>query len=281
MSRTPQQVREMEKDSSYELRDLIQRIYQTDTRERALYNLSRKADRFSEIGAVLWRTPGIIPIFLQEIVNGYPLLTAGTQTPKAAINRVSHVLMLLQKVCADDDTRKLVIESEMVPYLLPYLRIDNPLADSLRVYALGVVGMLLRSAERDIVRYLVLQTNIFPLCLESIKMKDDVDKGVGKILATFVLEKLLQHDGLPYVCQVPERCKQVVDALVKGIPPRPVEEQMKKLFRNCIRCFTALSRDEVGKKYLREVLPTSLPFGAQEFNDESLRRVVGELFRAL
>lgn len=277
----PQEAKRLEGESDAELQELIQRVYQSDTRERALHNLSKKADRVPDIGEKLWKAPGIIPIFLQEIIAGYPLLSPGVEPPKTALSRLSTVLTMVQKMCGDESIRTSLIDSQIIHYLLPYLRTENSAADSLRIYSLGAMGMLIRSGSPEAVSYLVRQANIFPACLASINLEGRSETGVGKIFSTFVVEKLLQHAGLGYIFQNPERCKQVIKTLGNAIPLHPVEPQEKKVFRTCIRCFAFICKEEKGREFLRDMLPAEILSLTTDFGDENLNKIIGDLRNAL
>lgn len=274
-----------EKDNITELKELIQRILKSETRERALLNLSKKADKFTDVGIQLWNTPGIIPIFLQEIVSAYPLLTPNVQPPKTAMNRVSSVLTMLQKMSSDEHARTPLVQSGILQYLLPFLRMEyNKPVDNLRVATLGVIGMLVRSSNTFIVNYLVMTANIFPLCLTAMTLQAEPQKGIGKILSTFVVEKLLQsEEGLKYVCQMEERREQVVKTISETVPLEPTDDHSKKLLRHCIRCYAHLCKSEEGKQIVRAKLPKELREDYQPKNDtdEGITKSLKELYAAM
>lgn len=276
----PQQAKNTEKDNQ-ELKDLIQRVFRNDSRERAIFNLSKKADKYTNIGIMLWNTPGIIPIFVQEIVSAYPLLAPNVQPPKTALNRVSSVLTLLQKMSSDENARKPLVESEILQYLLPFLRMEyNKSVDTLRVATLGVIGMLMRSSNKEIVSYLVHRANIFPLCLAAMTLQAEPTKGIGKILSTFIVEKLLQDEGLQYICQKAERREQVMATLAQTIPLAPTDDHTRKLLRHCVRCYANLCKAEEGRQIVRERLPEELRkeySGARNY-DESMMKSLNELY---
>lgn len=271
-----------DKDSS-DLKDLIQRLFRSDTRERALFHLSKKADKFPGIGMTLWCTPGIVPIFLQEIVSAYPLLAPNVQPPKTALNRVSSVLTLLQKMSSDEGSRGPLVESNVLQYILPFLKMEyNKPVDSLRVATLGVIGMLVRSSNQVIVNYLVHRANIFPLCLTAMTLQAEPPKGIGKILSTFVVEKLLQsEEGLEYVSKMEERREQVVATLARTVPTSPADDHSRKLLRHCIRCYTHLCKAPECRQIVREKLPMEL---RKDFarpvkeSDEGITKSLAELY---
>lgn len=280
-ARAPQQqVKSTEKDQQ-EVNELIQRVFRSESRERAIFNLSKKADKYPNIGITLWNTPGIIPIFVQEIVSAYPLLVPNVQPPKAALNRVSSVLTLLQKMSSDDNARKPLVESEILQYLLPFLRMEyNKYVDTLRVATLGVIGMLMRSSNKDIVSYLVHRANIFPLCLSAMTLQAEPPKGIGKILSTFIVEKLLQDEGLAYICEKAERREQVMATLAQTTPLAPTDDHTRKLLRHCVRCYANLCKSEEGRQIVREKLPDELRKdypGARNY-DESIMKSLNELY---
>lgn len=246
-----------------ELKDLLQKVRFSETRERALCNLSticKKPDQLKNLGDTLGSTPGIIPIFIHEIVSAYPLLNPSTQPPKVAVNRVANILTLLQKMANSPQSRKLLIDYHVLQYLLPFLRMEYSKAvDTFRVSALAVIGMLVQCDQSDIISYLVYDANMFPLCLESMSMKLDPTKDIGKILSTFVVERLLLSNiGSEYISKVPERQVKVMDALEQIIPFEPTDGNSKKLLRHCLKCYAHLGKSESGLQLLRERFPKEL-----------------------
>lgn len=262
---------------SDEFNDLIQRIYQSDTRERALSHLAKRAEEYPFVGYTLWNTPAIIPIFLQEIVAGYPLLSDAPRPLKSVLSRVSNVLTILQRIARDDKAWRSLIKSGIVRYILPYLKIGRSDIENVRVNGFGLIGMLARQSSGECIRYLVYDLGIFPYCLDTLSLAQDSDKGAGKILASFIVEKVLQHDGLTFITEVPERCRRVIIALCNAIPRHPQSPAMKKLARNCISCFIRLCKAPIGVVLLKEMLPKEKLSETLLSDDEGLNKDVKEL----
>lgn len=260
-----------------EFNDLIQRIYSSDRRDRALTSLARKADEYPSVGYTLWSTPAIIPIFLQEIIAGYPLLRDASMPLKPIINRVCNVLTLLQKVACDEKAWRPLVKSKLLHYILPYLKIGHSAADHVRVNALGIIGMVARHNKGEGISYLVYELGVFPYCIDSLSLIQDSDKVAGKIIPAFIVEKLLQHEGLTFITEVPERCRRVIIALHNAIPLPLQNDDMKKLARTCIRCFLCLCKTDVGRVLLKEMLLDEFFFGINSVDDGELKKIVKEL----
>lgn len=270
--------------SSEEQKDTIQNLFRADTRERALQILTKKADQWQKIGYTLWSTSGVIPIFFQEIISAYPLLTPNAQPPKAATNRVSNVLTMLQKMASDENVRMPLVNSDILQFLLPFLKIEyNKYIDSLRVATLGVIGMLVRPNIKEIADYLVHKANILPLCLGAMTLQAEPPKGIGKILSTFIVERLLLGDGLLYICNSPERLNLVVDTLGKTIPTTLPDGETCKLLRHCIRCYHNLCKCPEGKAIVCKRLPNELRKESQPENsvEQSISKALLDLYSAM
>jgi CCR4-NOT transcription complex subunit 9 len=67
----------------------LQRLYQlvldltnSEKREAALLELSKKREEFPDLAPILWHTFGTIAALLQEIISIYPLLSVRTLLPR-------------------------------------------------------------------------------------------------------------------------------------------------------------------------------------------------------
>ena len=112
---------------------LVVDLMDPNTREGALLELSKKREQYDDLALVLWhsfgeaisayvlvpsfvlliyRTIGIMPALLQEIVSVYPLLSPPNLTAHAS-NRVCNALALLQCVASHSETRQLFLNGEL------------------------------------------------------------------------------------------------------------------------------------------------------------------------
>ena len=83
-------------------------LTQSEKREAALLELSKKREDFPDLAPILWHSFGTIAALLQEIVSIYPLLCPEKLTPGIS-NRCCNALALLQCVASHPDTRSLFL----------------------------------------------------------------------------------------------------------------------------------------------------------------------------
>jgi CCR4-NOT transcription complex subunit 9 len=101
-------------------------LLDSNTREVALLELSKRREQFDDLALVLWHSfgeclncqvttsmvdalnPGVMAALLQEIVAVYPLLYPPALTAHAS-NRVCNALALLQCVASHSETRQLFL----------------------------------------------------------------------------------------------------------------------------------------------------------------------------
>lgn len=237
----------------------IQALYRPETREKAILDLSKNREKYTVLGPTLWYSVGVMPIILQEIVSMYPLLSVPGQLPvKAAINRVSSVLTLLQTVAHHEASRKPFLESQICLFLYPFLRVPaNERTEVLRLTSLGVIGALVKSDDPEVISYL-LSTEIFPLCLKIMEQAVEI----SKIISTFIIQKLLLSDqGLHYACQTPNRFTAVANVLQRMVAEKDDKGQhvcSTRLLRHIIRCYLRLSENERAREALPKMLPEEL-----------------------
>lgn len=76
----------------------------SETRENALLELSKKREVVPDLAPMLWHSFGTIASLLQEIINIYPAINPATLTAYQS-NRVCNALALLQCVASHPETR--------------------------------------------------------------------------------------------------------------------------------------------------------------------------------
>lgn len=91
---------------------LVLELTNTDTRESALLELSKKREAVPELAPILWHSFGTIACLLQEIVAIYPLLSPPKLKAHAS-NRVCNALALLQCVASHPETRTLFLNGKI------------------------------------------------------------------------------------------------------------------------------------------------------------------------
>jgi len=144
---------------------LIHQLKTTSTRERALLELAKKKETFSNLALYIWFTPGIIAIFLQEITSCYKLLAPPILNERAS-NKICNILGLFQTIASHSETTISFLSSHMPIYLFPFLNTmtKNKVYEYLRLASLGVIGALIRTERKEVISFF-LNTEIIILCL--------------------------------------------------------------------------------------------------------------------
>lgn len=226
----------------------------TEKREMALLELSKKREDFPDLAPILWHSFGTISALLQEIVSIYPFLSPPRLTA-AISNRCCNALALLQCVASHPETRTLFLNSHLGLFLYPFLNTFCTFRqyEYLRLTSLGVIGALVKMDDPEVISFL-LQTEIIPLCLRI------MDNGLelSKTVATFIIQKILLDDmGLNYICATYERFSTVSSVLSKMIAGL-VERPSPRLLKHIVRCYLRLSDNSRARDALRGCLPSQL-----------------------
>jgi CCR4-NOT transcription complex subunit 9 len=216
----------------------------TNVRESALLELSKKREDHPDLAPVLWHCFGTIAALLQEIISIYPALSPPTLSP-AASNRVCNALALLQCVASHADTRSLFLKAHIPLYLYPFLSTASRTKpfEYLRLTSLGVIGALVKMDDSDVVNFL-LQTEIIPLCLRIMESGSELSKTV----ATFIVQKILLDDvGLNYICATADRFF-AVSTVLSNMVAMLVEAPSQRLLKHIIRCYLRLADNPKAKE---------------------------------
>ena len=226
----------------------------TEKREAALLELSKKREEFPDLAPILWHSFGTISALLQEIVAIYPLLSPPRLTPGIS-NRCCNALALLQCVASHPETRSLFLNSHLGLFLYPFLNTVCMYRqyEYLRLTSLGVIGALVKMDDSEVISFL-LQTEIIPLCLRIM----DNGSELSKTVATFIIQKILLDDmGLNYICATYERfstVSSVLSKMVLGLVERP----SVRLLKHIVRCYLRLSDNTRARDALRGCLPSQV-----------------------
>lgn len=263
-----------------ELHTFVLQLINTDQRETALLELSKKRESFPDLAPVLWYSHGTIAALLQEIISIYPLLSPPNLSPHAS-NRVCNALALLQCVASHPETKNKLMNSQIPLYLYPFLNTisrHRPF-EYLRLTSLGVIGALVKVDDTEIVNFL-LQTEIIPLCLRIMEKGSELSKTV----ATFIVQKILLDDaGLTYISATPERF-YAVSTVMSSMITKIIENPSVRLLKHIVRCYLRLSEHQKAREALRQCLPNALrdqTFAAQVQSEESIQRWLALLLKNL
>jgi CCR4-NOT transcription complex subunit 9 len=265
---------------SKELHGFVLQLINTDQREQALLELSKKRESFPDLAPILWHSHGTIAALLQEIISIYPLLSPPTLSPHAS-NRVCNALALLQCVASHSETKTKLMNSQIPLYLYPFLNTvsRNRPFEYLRLTSLGVIGALVKVDDVEIVNFL-LQTEIIPLCLRIMETGSELSKTV----ATFIVQKILLDDaGLTYISATPERF-YAVSSVMSSMVAKLVENPSVRLLKHIVRCYLRLSEHQKAREALRQCLPDALrdqTFANAVRSEESVQRWLTMLLKNL
>ncbi|CAI0379401.1 unnamed protein product [Linum tenue] len=223
---------------------LVLELSNTDLRENALLELSKKRELFQDLAPLLWNSFGTIAALLQEIVSIYPVLSPPNLSPSQS-NRVCNALALLQCVASHPDTRMSFLNAHIPLYLYPFLNTTNKSRpfEYLRLTSLGVIGALVK-------------------------------------VATFIVQKILLDDvGLDYICTTAERFFAVGRVLGNMVTTLS-EQPSPRLLKHIIRCYLRLSDNLKACDALRSCLPERLrdaTFNSCLHEDPTTRRWLQQL----
>ncbi|KAF2363504.1 Armadillo-type fold [Trinorchestia longiramus] len=244
----------------------ILQLNQPETREEALQELSKKRESMADLAPLLWHSFGTVAALLQEIINIYPsinppVLTAGQSNrvcnALALLQVGSSALALLQCVASHPETRSHFLAACIPLYLYPFLQTSSKSRpfEYLRLTALGVIGALVKTDEKEVINFL-LATEIIPLCLRIMESGSELSKTV----ATFILQKILLDEtgsGLHHICQTYERFSHVAMILGKMVISL-AKDQSARLLKHVVRCYLRLSDNVRAREALRQCLPDQL-----------------------
>lgn len=126
----------------------INELSNPETRETALFELSKKREGVPDLAPMLWHSFGTIAALLQEIINIYPSINPATLTAHQS-NRVCNALALLQCVASHPETRTVFLQASIPLFLYPFLHTSSKTRpfEYLRLTSLGVIGALVKVSK--------------------------------------------------------------------------------------------------------------------------------------
>ncbi|CAI9099105.1 OLC1v1035876C1 [Oldenlandia corymbosa var. corymbosa] len=250
----------------HSVEDLVHQLTNPSLREEALLRLSKIKEGVPELGPLIWNSPGIIAVLLQEIISVYPHLSSPDLIP-AMSNWVANVFTLLQRVATHPDTKIPFLKANIPFYLYPFINTTNKSKSFgfIRVTSLCVMGELVKGSDPDVIR-LLLETEILQICLHSI----EIGGKLSKKIATFILHRILQEEfGLEYVCSTEERLISITRVLGEMVTTKLCEESSHYILKLIVQCYIRLSDHPKACESLRQCLPSC-------FRDASFSRFLGE-----
>lgn len=192
----------LNKEDEEILNGYIKDLLDSDKREKALTELCKRRESFTELAYYLWYTPGVVAALLQEIITMYQYLAPPKLDDKTS-SKIYNILALFQCIASHTSVRRSFVFAQIPIFLYPFLNTINKSKqfEYLRLTALGVIGALVKVDSPEIINFL-LTTEIIPLCLRIMERGSEVSKTV----ATFIIQRILLDDnGLSYICNTAER----------------------------------------------------------------------------
>eukprot|EP00834_Sanchytrium_tribonematis_P002758 NODE_92_length_21543_cov_0.719036.p6 type:complete len:235 gc:universal NODE_92_length_21543_cov_0.719036:9916-9212(-) len=219
-----------------EIGQLLFQLYNPETRQAALFELSKKRETIPEMALYVWNATGICTLLVQEMTSIYPYLSPPKLTSVQS-NRVCNALALLQCLASHVDTKQAVIHCHIPLYLYPFLNTTSKLKpfEYLRLTSLGVIGALVKQDSTEVIAFL-LSTEIIPLCLRIMESGTEL----SRVVAIFIVQKILTDEiGLNYICQTYERFN-AVNVVLSHMVNQLMEQPSQRVLKHIIRCYVRL-----------------------------------------
>jgi CCR4-NOT transcription complex subunit 9 len=174
----------MEENAGFNAESLISAILDTAKREYAISELSKQRETIPDLSLMIWKTPGVVPAMLFELVSVYQAVNNQSLTSSAS-TKVCNILALFQCIASHESTRNEFIAANLPLYLYPFLNTTSKTKpfEYLRLTSLGVIGALVKNDSSQIIDFL-LSTEIVPLCLKIMETGNELSRTVFFILTT-------------------------------------------------------------------------------------------------
>ena len=253
----------------------INQIKDKNVSEKALKELTKKRESFSDLALYLWYSTSTVSSLLKEITYTYQFLSP----PKLSIqtsNKICNILSLFQCIASHPETKLLFLAAKIPIFLYPFLKIlhKNKQYEYLRLTTLGVIGALVKGDNSEVISFLI-KSDIFPLCLKIMRFGSELSKTVS----TFIIQKiLLDSKGLKYICNDPERFYAITIVFYDMIGGKPSQ----RLIKHIIRSYARLA----DYPKIRSILKISLPlkFKDEQFIsslDDSCKKWMNDLMKSV
>ncbi|KYQ91992.1 cell differentiation family [Tieghemostelium lacteum] len=230
---------------------LITDLVQNERREDILNEIVNRSKDDENIPTILWYSPSVVSILVQEIVSIYKYIT--NQNPKLkarASNRVSNTLTLLQLIAFNSSTKKPFFKSNIVCFIHPFLKTtcDSKPFEYLRLASLNIIGSLIESKNEDNSILAFIESKIIPFLIESEIFLPclsimEVGSELSKTAATLIIKKILNANvGLNYFTQ-PSILPTVLSSLKKMVDSMYPAHMSSRLLKHIVRCYLRLSEN--------------------------------------
>ncbi|XP_078176071.1 uncharacterized protein LOC144569550 [Carex rostrata] len=161
------------------LNQLLEDVLDQQKRGPALIHLATRRKTVPDFSLIVWRTPVIVTLILQEILRIYPYIHHQEQMTEDVCHRVSCALSLFQPIALDGRVRDDFLRAEIPQYLYPLVTNPRQSAsfEKLRITSLGIIGFLVKELDLEAVQFL-LRSEVVPLCLRCMEVGTVLSKTV-------------------------------------------------------------------------------------------------------
>ncbi|XP_015075558.2 CCR4-NOT transcription complex subunit 9 [Solanum pennellii] len=212
-----------------------------------------------DLGFQLWNSPVTVTILLQEVIAVYPNFLNSTLTMKESA-RISNAFIVFQCMAYHPEARMGFLKGNIPYYLYPFFQISINVMKPLQFSILSLIAALADFNEQygQDTLLLLLDTQVFPLCLHCIRHGD---QPILKVATLILMKMLMQQNGLKYCCALPSRCLYVIQVLLQLVDTFASEIPCSQQLKYVVQCYLSLSRVTwAGGLYerVREMLPLQL-----------------------
>lgn len=223
----------------------------------AMYTLSCLREYNPNLGSLIWESPAAVAALLTEIISAYPHIASISNSPITSPTSISHAqavrvcsaLTLLQSIAATDEIRPAFLKANIPMYLFPFLHTTNQSRECeyFKLGALAVIGHLAMSESQEVIDYL-LNNEFVPLCLRILKFGQEINK----ILAAYILQKIITDPRGRTVCSVNDRLINVIKVFNLRVADL-AKNFNSRLSRNIVAAYESLLQSEKAAQIIVEI----------------------------
>lgn len=103
----------------YKYLSKILSLFNSSSRDKALMYLFKNKDKINGLPKLLWYTPGVITLFVQEIIKMYVLISEKTLEKEDIIN-CYNIISLFQLLVHDQEIKYLVVKGKKLFLILKF-----------------------------------------------------------------------------------------------------------------------------------------------------------------
>ncbi|EGC36066.1 hypothetical protein DICPUDRAFT_8408, partial [Dictyostelium purpureum] len=237
-----------------ETSELILDLLEHQRREDTLAELVSRKDKVDNLSQMIWNSPNVVSVLLQDITALYENISLPNPKLKArASNKICNILIIFQCIASDPEIRSQFIQLKIISYVYPYLLTTSKSKpfEYLRLTSLGVISSAIKQESQEIISYLI-DIDISTPCLKIMENGNDL----SKTASAFILQKILNwDDGLNYFVQSSERLANLTNVLKNMVEAMIPDHMSSRLLKHIVRCYLRLS--ECAK--IRDHLPSWMP----------------------